>query len=487
MRKRLIGIFAILFFFLSILLVSLPADTLANAKPLDLVWAEKVYNEWTQQVKNIKNKSYSKGYIQGLWDEVGNFFSGRIDNQAAQIIMKKYNLSLDQWQKIQNEVRSDDFKSKQIDQQIQKRVEALKRKNKKIEITDAEHNKITRDVRQQLDPQNIYWNDYIKYKKNQEKKDTSFWSSIYWEIISYLFEEIIKFFVKALENTILFLLNMTTINDVDVYGKTADWFIFPDPKDNVIYRYQLMVQQLAWAILGLFLTYHGLRVLALYTIEVNPTELRKLLLRFFVTSLMIYAEPYIIKGLLTFNRKFSEDLAGLAATQTVENFLVILGLGGEAVVASFIAIISGYPLKAICIFFIIVLSIIVVFQLAIRFAEISLLAILGPLAIVTNMNEHYNLFPSWWKNTLSTIFTVSVQYLLLVIMFGVITSPDLPLSILGPLTQPLLIIGFLYVIFKTPAFLREWIQSSGAAQLGMGVGVNVATSVTKTAFRILKP
>lgn len=455
---------AVFFFSLSILL---PSNTVfaepQKQEEIDKVEAEKIYNDW----KKIMDRM-------SIWDRI----TGGGD-AAEQEIVKKYNISKEKLKQIIEIVEDSDFKNKQIHEEMVKQIQEKRKQLKKIELSPKEMDEITKQVRRKLDPNNEYWEDYIEYRNELiEKKEEEQWLSNceYIDVICHTTVYIGSSMMKMLGEVVGLVASAIKIDDVDFYGNTSAWYVLPN-KENVVLKYQRIVQELAWTFLGLFLSYQSIRVLALYSVEVNSIEIKKLILRLVTTSILIYLEPYMIKFLLTLNRMIHSDLLKIGSKQLVDNIYVVLGISsGTMLVAS--------PFLVTIILMVIVLMVIIVFQIAIRFTEIAILSILGPFAIATNMNDQYNLFPVWWKSILAAIFTASVQIFLLTIMFAFITHKDmLELTGLGMFTRPLLLIGFLFVIFKTPGFLREWMHSTGSTRMG----VSTVTSFAKTAIRFVKP
>lgn len=439
----------------------MPSQLYAQAKqkpklPVNLVQAEKIYQEWDRLVDQYDNEKSATDYI-----------------------LKKYKLKSEQLEMIKQTVEDDDFKSKQIYQEVSRRIKESEKKLKR-KLTPKEIARIEGQVQKVLDPKKEHWDDYEEYRDERKEKEFN-GECEYVNVICHASVLFVKNLIKLMNEIVGLVIEVVTIDDKDFYGTTKTWHELPN--NNVIVRFQKSVQGLAWTFLGLFFTYQCIRVLAIYSVEVNPTEVKNLLLRLVSTGILIYFEPYLVKLLLTLNGYFIQDVLSIEKQIVKNNLIAALGLSGGVAIL-------GSPLIVSMASSAIGLLLIILFQVVIRYSEIVILAVIGPFVIATNVNEHYNLFPAWWKSLLSVIFTTSVQIFLIQILFDFVVNPTtIEITGLGAFATPLLIIGFLIVVFKTPGFLKEWMYSTaGTASMGARIGVAgarmVATSMTKLATRI---
>ena len=280
-----------------------------------------------------------------------------------------------------------------------------------------------------------------------------------------------RMLVQFLRGICQYFIDVITISQEELFGEETG---------GVFVRYQSIVQNLAWSFLALFLTFHSVRILALYTVEINPTEVKWLIQRLFVTSVLIYIEPKLV-GLLV-------ELNELLVNAFLEPYKTSLGTILFAILITYgvnffpvVNVVTSLPLAIIS-----GLLFIIILQFIIRYAEIALLMILGPFAIATNINKEYNLFPVWWRHLLATIFTQAVQVLLILIWIEVVSKAVFMLMFY----RLILSVGFLIVIARTPGFLKQWMYSTGAASgvmSGVRAGVRTVTSVAKTAIAFIKP
>jgi hypothetical protein len=89
------------------------------------------------------------------------------------------------------------------------------------------------------------------------------------------------------------------------------------------------------------------------------------------------------------------------------------------------------------------------------------------------VNKEMNLFSRWWRNLLAVVFTQSIQVLMLVISFKLVTQTDLT----GLTTS----IGFLVLTMRAPQIVNEWLGSSSLAGSEAGGLQSTVTSVGKKA------
>lgn len=126
------------------------------------------------------------------------------------------------------------------------------------------------------------------------------------------------------------------------------------------------------------------------------------------------------------------------------------------------------PNDTMMIFFILIfalLFLVMFFQMVYTFALIAVLYILGPLAIVTMVNEEYNLFNLWLRTIVARILTLFIQGLTVVLSFGFLTDFGKVMSMQWQPFQFAVAIGFLIVGMTTPMLLQQFGNSSGSGRI----------------------
>lgn len=139
---------------------------------------------------------------------------------------------------------------------------------------------------------------------------------------------------------------------------------------------------------------------------------------------------------------------------------------------------NGIVFVLMIILFAILLAILF-FQMAYSFALIGLFYVVGPVAIVTMVNDEYNMFTMWLKTIIARFLTLAMQGLTVMLSFSYASKMDWIFSgdIVQSSFQKIIAIAFLVVGISLPALLKEFGNSSGS---GKG-----AVSATQSATRLI--
>lgn len=248
--------------------------------------------------------------------------------------------------------------------------------------------------------------------------------------------------------------------------------------DPTIKKYYNNIKSLSWSFLMLFLTFHSIRILALSMVQENSIELKLIIQKLIAASVLISSQFYIFEKLIEFNRSAIRAISseGLGDLVNIQKFYVkdhIIDFMKEP-----FALLFSTTFGVVFIVGVIIMCV----QAVIRYAEISFLLIIGPIAISTMMNKEYNFFPIWWKNLLSTIFTQVFQVLLFVMLMTFLTKT---LLLENSSHNFIIACGFIFVIIRTPHVLKGWVYSSGATHITIQAGktaVNTVTTAAKAAL-----
>jgi hypothetical protein len=234
-------------------------------------------------------------------------------------------------------------------------------------------------------------------------------------------------------------------------------------RNDVVKGFQADFVSLAWTFLMLFFTFQLVRILSSMVLQEDFSELKALIRKLVVVAALIPSSLWICQELFDLGNNFSnhfiqqelkklpEKIQNLSAVSQIGNVVLLLVL-------------------------LIVLAVVLVsisFQMIIRQAEFVFYVVIGPLAIVTMVNKEMNLFSRWWRNLLAVVFTQSIQVLMLVISFKLVTQTDLT----GLTTS----IGFLVLTMRAPQIVNEWLGSSSLAGSEAGGLQSTVTSVGKKA------
>lgn len=121
------------------------------------------------------------------------------------------------------------------------------------------------------------------------------------------------------------------------------------------------------------------------------------------------------------------------------------------------------------------------FQMAYTFALIGLFYTVGPVAIVTIVNDEYNMFSMWLKTIIARFLTLALQGLAVMLSFSYGSSID-AIFTADPIDsgfQKIISLSFLVVGISIPTLLKEFGNSSGS---GRGA-ISATQSLTRVVGR----
>lgn len=123
------------------------------------------------------------------------------------------------------------------------------------------------------------------------------------------------------------------------------------------------------------------------------------------------------------------------------------------------------------------------FQMTYTFALISLYYVVGPVAIVTMVNDEYNMFSTWFRTIISRFLTLALQGLTVVLSFSYASSMEWALdsggdNVEGVFTK-ILALSFLIVGISIPSLLKEFGNSSGSGKGAMSATQSVSKIFTR--------
>jgi|SRR5699024_5619250 len=128
-----------------------------------------------------------------------------------------------------------------------------------------------------------------------------------------------------------------------------------------------------------------------------------------------------------------------------------------------------------------VLLAVLFFQMAYTFALIGLFYTVGPVAIVTMVNDEYNMFSMWLKTIIARFLTLALQGLTVMLSFSYASSMDAIFS-QDPLTsafQKVISLAFLVVGISLPGLLKEFGNSSGSGRGAISATQSMTRVITR--------
>ncbi|MCP8968953.1 conjugal transfer protein TrbL family protein [Ectobacillus ponti] len=158
----------------------------------------------------------------------------------------------------------------------------------------------------------------------------------------------------------------------------------------------------------------------------------------------------------------------------INNAIVQLFLNKGVQVDSFsrFTAIPGAGTTAVLIagFLMALLFVILAIQYVIRTAELLIILIMSPLAAWSIVNDEMNIWSIWWREMTATVFTQSLQIIIIWLAFNTIgDGAELKDFIVG--------FGFLIFCIMSPQFLRRFLYSTGAGKKIAGLATGAGKSV----------
>lgn len=254
-------------------------------------------------------------------------------------------------------------------------------------------------------------------------------------------------------------------------------------KNKYIKDYFAHMRDLSWSFLALFILFQGIRLLAMAQITENREQVKSTIQKLFITACLIVAIDPAYEYLSRLNQYIMKAIFINSGENLLQNFVgsgfTIAATGGIAMINSA----PVTPLLAIALLIVVACILLVTVQIIIRNAELALLYILGPLAVVSYMNEKYNYFHVWWQEVLRVMFSTSIQLLLMMITL------DLFIRVFNPLTflqgDVFFCLGFLYLTIKVPNMLRDWLSTNSGSFNPTQKAMGPVMTVTSVARRVI--
>lgn len=239
-----------------------------------------------------------------------------------------------------------------------------------------------------------------------------------------------------------------------------------------------LIKGVSWSLATVFLIYQCLRIYVLSLADGDRSELKKLLPKIFLIPVFMMSLPWGVEAILTLSGDFSRGFLSVPSVDqdgaAVVGFAAIYLLFMGATNSLFIVILALVFLALLAVF---------AFQQCLRFAELAFLVVSGPIAIMSILNQEFNLFPSWWRHLLSVAFTQSVQYLLIMMAIKLATGTN-PFK--GEYMGIFGSIGCMVLVIKSPAFIREFMYSTGAGSKAAGMAANTVSSAGRSLIKLIK-
>lgn len=266
------------------------------------------------------------------------------------------------------------------------------------------------------------------------------------------------FFMSLVESAInLFLEFLAAIN-----GMAAQVLDMPVVTSGILYS-----QLLAGAILISKVAYEAWLNYILRENGDPDADPGGLLFRSIEAAAIISAVPWLVRWIYKFGTTVASDVAKLpgvdysSARGPLEQLLTM-------VVAS-----SSYTIfMAVGVLFALVMFVIILIQVFIRAAELAVVAVSGSFMALGLTNQNSDLFSTWWRELISISLAQSIQIFLIKVSFFTLTYFEFAGI---PLFNLFLFCGFLWVTYKSPSILKQFIHSTGLGRAAGGAAQSLGT------------
>lgn len=259
---------------------------------------------------------------------------------------------------------------------------------------------------------------------------------------------IVSFFVDLLQGAV----NWFGGQLANVMQSSLDVVNLPIVQSGIAYT-----QALALALITVKAITEGIQTYLFYQSGDPDADPTGLLVRVAQSIAVIGSLPWIIQETFKFGGKVARDVANLkGVSSNINNLEFIfrqLGLG---------PILEDNPTTELAIVLIIlgismlVLFVIITIQAYIRGAELSLLAVMGPILALNITSNNRNLWSSYFKQVVIVAFTQGLQIFMVQAFLTVVASGSVNKE--GIL---LISIAWLWMCIKTPQYVKQFAHSTG--------------------------
>lgn len=201
---------------------------------------------------------------------------------------------------------------------------------------------------------------------------------------------------------------------------------------------------------GVFFTFNMFKLIVEKIGGYSQRGVQEVIVRTFVGGILAVLAPFLLKEILIpLNNAIVQIF--LDKGIKVETFSKFVGVPGTAATA---VLLAGLAMA--------IIFLLLAIQYIIRTVELLIIFVMSPLAAWSIVNEDMNIWSVWWRETIATIFTQSLQIMILWLAFNSIgDAVDLKDFVIG--------FGFMIFCLMGPGFLRKFLYSTGAGRKAVGV------------------
>ncbi|WP_274655575.1 conjugal transfer protein TrbL family protein [Paenibacillus humicola] len=264
-------------------------------------------------------------------------------------------------------------------------------------------------------------------------------------------DAVVNYFKELAQDAInLFLSFLTAVNGIAI--KVLD---LPVVGSAILYA-----QILAGSVLAAKVAYEAWMTYIMRLDGDPDADPAGLLFRTTQAAALIAGVPWLVTWIFQLGNTITGDIAALpgvdlqgAGTQfqnafttalQANNFVLFVALGALVGAAFFL---------------------IIVIQAFIRAAELAVIAVSGPFMALGATNPNSQLFGSWWRELLNVCLAQAIQMFLIKVSFFALLNGSFDNI---PMLNLFLFCGCLWVTYKSPSILKQYIYSTGVGRAAAG-------------------
>lgn len=244
-------------------------------------------------------------------------------------------------------------------------------------------------------------------------------------------------------------------------------------QDKTFNKFKSNFQTFTFSLLGVFILF---QIMKIYVFRMtNHTDtigvLNEKIVKIVMASVFLFSYSLFFKFILTIQYRVNYGIFSYISNS-------------DQITADLMINFLVTPNGTIFVFMIIlyaVLLAILFFQMAYTFALIGLFYTVGPVAIVTMVNDDYNMFTMWLKTIISRFLTLILQGLTVMLSFSYASKMDwiFTQDLTQSAFQKIIALAFLVVGISIPTLLKEFGNSSGSGRGAISATQSIGRTITR--------
>lgn len=254
---------------------------------------------------------------------------------------------------------------------------------------------------------------------------------------------------------------------VDISGAAANILEMPVVNQTILYA-----QSLAITLVGVKVSYEAFMAYILRQGGDPDADPGGVLIRLCQAVAIIASVPWIVKYMYLIGTSMASDISALPGQKLSESKTIM-----EEVIKVLQQSFTQNIFIAIAIIFALVMLIIVLIQTFIRAGELAVIAAAGSFMSLGLTNPSSQFFSSWFRELTILSMSQAIQIYIVKVAFSALQG----VMIGNPFTSLCMFIALLWVAYKSPSALRQFIHATG---LGRVIGGAAQTAGSMAIMRM---